>query len=305
MRMMRGMFAPLLFLVVCGCDSYSHPAAPADTPHQAPPDTPTKFVATKLTLQVVDTSLVYVGRRLELMAEARDSAGNLVDADLAEVTSSNSGVAQFVRQYAYTDILSGGKSVRMLDAEFALVGDGATTFRARLGNLTDEVNLSVKVMPSTTRALVVDSFYVVEQPVACAGSPCPYLVYWPVLRLREPTGTTYASAVGLEFTLPPLPARTDGAQHSITDTGLCRGALRLSPGASDYAYYVQDYLWANDFVMISLDGTPVPNGSAFARVIVQDSQGQLGSIEATGPILRGANTPTVPATNSTLGQWTC
>jgi hypothetical protein len=49
----------------------------------------------------------------------------------------------------------------------------------------------------------------------------------------------------------------------------------------------------------------VPDGPAVGRVLVRDSQGKLGLIEVTGPILRGLKDPAVPSTTSNLEVWSC
>jgi hypothetical protein len=69
--------------------------------------------------------------------------------------------------------------------------------------------------------------------------------------------------------------------------------------------YIRDYLWSNDLVMVNLDGTPVPDGPAVGRVFVRDSQGKLGVIDVTGPILRGLKNPAVPSTGSSIEVWSC
>lgn len=152
--------------------------------------------------------------------------------------------------------------------------------------------LSVKALPPLGDALVVDSFAVVEYRESCAWD-CPYLVYAPLLRLREPTGKVHADAVGVTVTI---------ADATI---GPCSGEFRVEPGVSQHVNPIHWYLWANELVLVRLDGVPLTADSASARVIVRDAHGRLSRIEARGPILRPTTKPVLPSSEGGIEYWWC
>jgi hypothetical protein len=94
-----------------------------------------------------------------------------------------------------------------------------------------------------------------------------------LLRLREPTGHSFADVVAVEFNLP---TRT---------IGWCSGEQRLN-GLSVHLNGIDPYLWSNDIVFVSLSGTPLPDGPGKARVIVRDASGEYGMLEITAAIQR-------------------
>jgi hypothetical protein len=292
-RLSRGTCAALFASLVLACDAADRSSAPAERPVQKPPIDTAKAnppVMSKLVIRT-DTSWAYVGRRIGLEVDATDVNGRPMNSDGAEITLTDTSVAQIGSREVYRSILSSGDTIRGAFAFLNLAAVGTTTIRARLGDFADSITVTVNPLPPPSSALVVDDFYVVEQHVC--ESECAYLVYWPIMRLREPTGTSYADAVAIEFTVP------------TKTTGMCMGPLRFATGASDYVDYVRDYLWSNDLLMVSLNGTPVPDGLATAHVIVRDAHGTVGTVEATGPILRGLANPSLPRTASNLETWYC
>lgn len=147
--------------------------------------------------------------------------------------------------------------------------------------------------PRPTGALVVDSFTVIEYRALCVWD-CPYLVYAPLLKLRESTNSGWATVEGVEFTIPGM------------STGMCRGTATYSPGQSHHLNYIDPYLWSNDLILVRLDGTPVPDGPATARVLVRDMEGHYGMVEVSAPIQRMVKSPNLPAPPSGWQSgWTC
>jgi hypothetical protein len=137
---------------------------------------------------------------------------------------------------------------------------------------------------------VVDSFTVIEYPVCRSASDCPYLLYAPLLKLREPTSKASAEVIGLEFTVP------------TKSIGMCVYSLRYGPGESAHVNGIDPYAWNNDFIFASLNGIPLPDGPAFARVLVRDSKGAVGRIEVTGAIQRKVVNPILPPPLTTVSS---
>jgi hypothetical protein len=287
----RSTVAPVLVALALGCDSAVHPSAP-EQPVQKQP-TPTDSATAGLHIKLTgDTSWAYVDREFSLAVKATDEHGNLVDADLAQISTSDPSVARLDQSFPWSEIpYPGGPTIKMVMAQFDLAAVGTTVFRARLGDLTDSITVMVHPLPPPTQALVVDSFYVVESHDCPSG--CSSVSYWPVMRLHEPTGTSHAAVVAVYFSVPTV------------NTRLCTGSLLFEPGSFQYVDTKRENYYASDLEMAPLNGQPVPDGPATARVIVSDSQGHLGSIEMTGPILRGPNAPIVPTSQSDALNWLC
>ena len=66
----------------------------------------------------------------------------------------------------------------------------------------------------------------------------PYLVYWPVMRLREPTGTSHAEVVAVYSQC----RRYDGSARASSICEWVFGLRELHPGLP----------WSNDLVMVNL-----------------------------------------------------
>lgn len=172
-------------------------------------------------------------------------------------------------------------------ASLRLVGPGQTTVYARSGSAVDSVIFEVFPAPPPTTALVVDSFKVIEHRATCAWD-CPYLLYAPLLWLREPTGSATAEVLGVQFGMPSLLA---GAPHQEQGSP-CEA--KFGPGQSAQVIRFDPYPWNNDLLFVSLEGIPLPDEPATARVVVRDSNGQLGLLDATGTIRRNVADPDVP-----------
>ena len=130
----------------------------------------------------------------------------------------------------------------------------------------------------TTSALVVDTFAVWEYTAAC-GSACPYVVYAPVLKLREPTGWMSAFVEAVEYSIPTM------------TTGWSPMNLELCAGISAHMNGIDPYLWNNDHIFVS--DTRI-QGTARARVIVRDPTGRRGLIDVTAPIRPLGNPDELP-----------
>ena len=150
----------------------------------------------------------------------------------------------------------------------------------------------VRVRPEflQTAPLVVESFKIVEYRATCVWA-CPYLVYAPLIELREPTGRSTVEVVAVEFTLGD---RT---------TGLCLGQATYTPGLVANLNGIYDYLWSNDLILVSLGGQPLPGDVAKAHVRVRSTDGVYHEIEASGPVERMVTNPILPA--PVWGGWSC
>ncbi len=275
----------LLFAaILCSCDGGSGTTAPVGsaTPVSNPNST---AVFPSLVLQM-EPNAVYEGMTNSIGIFAFDRDRAPVSTDEAVVTSSDPSVAAIVDSLVIpmTDASNRRWSQRQLTLR--LLKSGSTTLRVRLGPVDRSFVFNVgAVVPSTT-ALVVDSFTVIEYAACATG--CPYLLYAPLLKLREPTGKVSAEVVGLEYTVPT---------QSIGMRVVSRG---YGPGESAYVYGIDPYPWNNDFIFVSLNGIPLPEGPAFARVLVRDSKGAVGRIEVTGTIQRKVVNPILPPPLTTL-----
>ena len=281
--------AAFAFVASCGIpDSFAPgppqvPLAPVpEVPPQAPPQ-----VVSRLTLSG-GTNRVWVGLKVRLLLEAYTAQGRKMSSHQAVVTSSNASVAE----------VSGLDVINILDQQtrttnytlfpqISMLAPGTAVIRASLQGVTDSVVIQVQALPSPSSALVVDTFTVVEYLVPGSG----YLGYAPLLRLREPTDGSFADVIAIEFNIP---TRT---------TGWCTGEIRFANGLSAHVNGIDPYPWANDLVFFQLNGIPLPDGPATARVIVRDATGTWGMIEATARIERSVTNPDFPL--EPIGAWNC
>lgn len=251
-------------------------AAPFPPPPSAPSNAPT---ATFLDVRT-DTESAFVGMRRRIHLEARTQR-ELLGTDDVFVSIGGTATVELVQTLRFAMQEPSGRITQHQSPIIKLLTPGTVIVRATLNGIADSVVFVVQSSPPPTMAIAVDSFSVVEYRDPCVGG-CGYLVYVPVLKLREPTGAQSVEVVSVEFTIP-------GAS-----TGMCRGDRSFPPGASLHLNGQFDYLWSNDLIFVSLDGTPFPNGDATAEIIVRDAQGGYGRVFVSGPIHRNVVAPLLP-----------
>ena len=271
----------------CGLTPVEAPLIP-NTP-VGPPNPPSVVGRLILTL---DTREAFVGLKLRVHVAATSAQGTPTDSWLAQATSSNPQVAALDRAELVRVQYPNAAAMNEVFLFFAMVGEGNAVLRVRLGDVTDSVVVNVRPLPLAMNVLAVDSFTVLEYREQCAWD-CPYLIYTPLLKLREPTGRTFADVIAVEFSIPTM------------STGFCTtGGMHYSSGLAAHVNYIDPYPWFNDMIFASLNGTPVPDGPAKARVIVRDATGNYGLVEATAPIQRMVAKPSFPAVPFAY-SWSC
>ena len=241
----------------------------------------------------VDTIGLIVGETRQAAVLAFDQSGAFISSDAAGLTSSNTSVVE-IGDGTIIPVQDGrtGRTWRELGVVFRFMAPGTATVRATLNDASDSVVLVVRPRPPASKSLVVDSFSVVEYRAQCAWA-CPYLVYAPLLKLRESTGRTTVEVVSVEFAL--------GGRS----TGVCRGSAFYTPGLSAHLNMIADYLWSNDLIFVSLDGQPFSETVATARVIVREAGGAYYQVDATGPVQRMVSNPVLPTSQSGDSGWMC
>lgn len=297
---LRFALAALAALVALGCDASDGTTAPrtVNSPPPAPPappvaPPPTGDVVAMVRVQV-DTVAAFMGMQRTVVVLAFDAKGAPMNSGDAIVTISDPDAAAEVGRMV-VPVVVGATERRFTELQLSLqlIGEGEVSIEASVGAASGQAVLHIRTQPPITAALVVDTFTVVEYHATCAWD-CPYLYYAPLLKLREPTGSAWATVEGVEITIP---GKT---------TGMCRGSVPYRPGQSLYVSYVDPYPWSNDLFFVSLDGKPVPDGLATARVIVRDVRGAYGTIEASAPIQRMVKDPVFPAPSEAAPfGWEC
>jgi len=238
-----------------------------------------------------DTAGLVVGAARMLVVEGYDDQGNHVSTDQAAVSSSNSAVVQVAEARVVSMTDARGRTWKELYQVLHFVGPGTAEVAITLDSRSDNIQVSVGGTPTSKAALVVDSFTVVEYRVQCAGGGwCPYLLYAPLLKLREPTGTTTVEIVSVEFTLGSL------------TTGVCRGSVFYAPGSAAFVDGIDEYPWANDLIFASVDGAGLP-GDATAHVVMRDVLGNYSQLTATTTVQRMVSNPEFPPPRGT--GWMC
>src|SRR5689334_12006282 len=156
--------------------------------------------------------------------------------------------------------------------------------------MTDTTRSSGPPSASNGTLLAVDTFTVIEYRPVCVWA-CPYLIYAPLIKLREPTGKASVEVVSVEYTL------------GSKTTGVCRGSVLYGPGSSSYLDGIYEYPWENDLIFVSLDGTPLPGDVATAHLVVRSADGTYVKLEATAPVQRMVSNPSFPSPRS--NSWVC
>lgn len=272
----------LLLLSAAACSSDDpYTTVPATAPVSADPSRAITIAG--------DLTGLFPGARVRLQVGAKNAERLPVSTDAAQLTLSDPSVATIVSAgsiaVSYPQL---GRSTLELVPELIILAPGQTKLRATLDGASAEITLDVRSIADGMPALAVDSFAVVEYRASCAFN-CPYLVYAPLLRLREVTGRSAARVVGVEFTIP---------RHT---TGVCRGLVEFAAGTSAHVNGIDPYLWNNDLIFVETSGTPVPDGLATARVWVE-SEGVTRVLNAAAEIRRNVLNPQLPPL---LSSWSC
>ena len=239
-----------------------------------------------------DTRETFTELVLRMHISAYDIRGARIDADKVVVTSWNPSVATVEGVTPIELSLPNGTRVAEAFAFISLRVAGKALITVKLGDVIDSTVLNVRPLPLATNVLAVDSFTVVEY-IPCTS--CNLVAYAPLLKLRELTGTSEADVIAVQFSVPGM------------TTGFCIADrnLHFTPGYSAHVNYIDPYIWANDMIFAVVNGRPVPDGPANARVVVRDAGGDYGLIEAAGSIQRMVSFPTFPAASFGGVYWSC
>lgn len=261
----------LLAVVLASCTAADSPSPPTSPPTSPP-------AAVHQLILNVDTVGAVAGTRIRVRIQALDVESRRIETQTAVVTSSNSSVARLGNREVVNSRYSTGSILELIQ-DVELLAGGASTIRATLRERSESTTVHVRELEPSTAALVVDSFTVVE------WATISYLVYSPLLRLREPGESAFADVIAVEFSL---------GDRSM---GWCSpGLMRYTGGLSAHIVAIDPVFYNNDLLFVSLDGASIP-GPAKVRVIVRDSDGEYGLVEAVAPIQRFVATPprfTVP-----------
>lgn len=286
--MERHLQALVVLGVTACCDSPLAPLPSVTYPVVAPPsDTTTTWAPpARITLSTSPSDFDLAGLQRGYWIEAFDARGRQTSPAGVQLVSSDPSVAE-IDNVSLT-------SWNGTQVAYALVKElvvGSTTISATLGSLSASTVLQVEPFPTTPVTMAVDSFMVLEydhHPLCATGCP-DYYLYAPVMTLREPDGTS-GEVVRLILVDTPTLAPV-----------WCGLNRRLASGeAARFNDPVDPYPWSNDYIVASLTG-PVTDSIAVTRVIVENERGELGTVEARGPILRGVAPNFGTPTGSCLG----
>jgi hypothetical protein len=232
----------------------------------------------------------FVDARESFQVNGWDSHGKRLSTPGAIITLSEPELADATIGTVAIQSIDWGASVTLTAATLRYRKAGRLVVTARLDSVSASVVVDIEPTPPLSGALVADSFAVVEFKDVCAWD-CPYIVYVPALRIRETTGQGPATLLAIRVNI-------DGAS-----TSLCRGEYALAAGETRDISGFDPYLWSNDLLLVSLDGTRVKGDTATAQLLFRDGAGNYGRAEVRGPILRLETNPAVP--EPPAASWTC
>jgi hypothetical protein len=290
MRLSRATLLATALLFACGLPDVTGPDAQSVTPPPTQPDPePTVTPATVALIELsLDTVGAFPGRRRGLRVIARDGRGYRLSSAEAQIAVSDGSVAE-VSERGYQWTLEDTVAIKEVWGAIRFLREGTTTVRVSLGGVSQGLTFTVRPEPPLSSALVVDSFTVIEYRSACSWD-CPYLLYAPVLRLREPSRSAPVAVIWVEFSVPTQTIQGD----------VCLG---LDAGQAGYLSAIDPYPWVNDYLFAQLDGTPLPDGPATVRLIIRDALGNYGRVEASTTIQRMVENPLFPDPDSVISRW--
>lgn len=275
--------------IAAGCDGRSTPAAvtgplPQVTRPAAVETKPARVDA------ILSAPLLPVGERVRLDVFVRDGAGALLGNRDATVEIDTSVLV--VDSIGTFPMTSNGVTYAQSRWVLRAKRVGPSVVRVSIGGLTTSAQFESLPVNASGGPLTITSFRVVEYREACAWN-CPYLMYAPLVELREVTGTANASVRGM---------RIDIGEHT---TGWCGGnTVDYRSGEQSQLIGFDPYPWANDILLASLNGIPFPAERATVLLLVIDAQGGRSFLTATGPIERMEHRPALPGPRPNAG-WTC
>ena len=287
---LRTLGVAIITMIVTGCLGPADDAAPL-APPIIPPVPPNSEPVGRLEV-TFDTREAFTDLVLRMHIGAYNIHGTRIDSDKAVVTSWNPSVATVEGVQPIEVRQPNGVRVTEAFAFISMRVAGNALITVKLGDVIDSTVLHVKPLPYVMNVLAVDSFTVVEY-YACAN--CNILTYAPLLKLREPTGTSGADVIAVQFTVPGM------------TTGFCIADrnLHFAPGYSAHVNYIDPEYYNNDMIFAIANGRPLPDGPASARVVVRDTGGNYGLIEATAPIQRMVSFPAFPPASFAGVYWSC
>jgi hypothetical protein len=150
-------------------------------------------------------------------------------------------------------------------ASVSLRSAGTTELRARVdGIVSNTVVLTVVPLPPATAALVAEQF--VLHAINDPGNPPDETWYMPQVRLREPTGRSTATLVGVMASMPTAPS-----------IGMCTTSRTWAPGESANAFGLDRYFHEAEFSFGPFKAVP-SSSPVTLTLVIRDQEGTLGTL---------------------------